>query len=194
MNWKKALIFALLVTLGGQTLDIIAHLAAGTIVHIPYVTAKTMVIASSLFLLTWWAGANWKHGIVMVLIASSLFYMYYLFAEPTLDRAVFTLDEQFKWVFIHWVAIYFPYLLGLGIADKAGLRPAPYSKKIFYYAAMISGVLAVVFLLGLDFMEETRITLGLRFNDRVLVGTLAAVVAVAAGYRLALFNKIAQEQ
>lgn len=185
--------FALLVTLGGQTLDIIAHLATGTVVHIPYVTAKTIVIASSLFLLTWWAGANWKHGIVMVLIATSLFYMYYRFAEPTLDRAVFTLDEQFKWIFIHWVVIYFPYLLGLGIADKAGLRPASYSKKLFFYAALIAGLLAVVFLLGLDIMENSGITLGLRFNDRVLVGTLAAVVAVAAAYRLAFFNRLSQE-
>lgn len=111
MNVKNSLVFAVVVTLAGMTIDISAHLLTNTAVHFPYIATKFLVVAFTLLLFTLWIGADYKQGIVAVLLAVYLFYIYYRFTEPTLDRTVFTLDEHVIWTLFHWVAVYTSYAL-----------------------------------------------------------------------------------
>lgn len=118
MRFGRALSTAIVVTLAAQTLDILAHLATNVTIHIPYILAKTTVISATLLVFNWWVGMHWRHGIVSVFAATTIFYLYYVFTEPTLDRTVFTLDEQVVWIFIHFAAVYAPYLLTLTFLRK----------------------------------------------------------------------------
>lgn len=189
MKPSKAFMFALVVTLAGLALDILVHLKTGTAVHFNYVSEKLIVVGFALFLLSWWVGADWQNGIGMVFIASSLFYVYYSFAVPTLDRAVFTLDEQIKWVFIHFVVIYLPYVLTLRLVDKSHLAIPEFRnpKKKFTILTLAGlGAFALMLLPGISFIVDNNLVIGRTYNDHVAIGILFLSVGIAALYKLIL--------
>ncbi len=113
MSWKKVLAFAVVVTLASQTLDILVHLLTNVAVHFGYVATKMAVIGFTLFFFSYWVGINKKMGIISSLVAAVMFYIYYRFAEPTLDRTVFVLDEDTWFILIHFAVILIPYWLTL---------------------------------------------------------------------------------
>ncbi len=185
MFWKKAFAFALVVTLAGMALDIMIHLLTGVVVHFNYVIEKTFVVGLALFLFSWWIGADWKHGIGFVFIASSLFYVYYLLAVPTLDRAVFTLDEQIKWVFVHFVVIYLPYLTGLSILDKSlSARPVISNRNLLLVTILGSSLFALMSFPGVSFIVDNNLVIGRTYNDHIAISIVLLTLGIVACYRL----------
>ena len=187
MRFSTALCFALVVTLAGQALDIMVHLNTGTVVHFNYVAEKTFVVGLALLLFSWWMGAGWKKGAAFVFIASSMFYVYYLFAVPTLDRAVFTLDEQIKWVFIHFLVIYAPYLMTLRILDRALLERIVWKNENRKFGILAGGGLLLGGLMlfpGLEFIVNNNLVIGRVYNDHVALGIAFLTIGIAAAAKL----------
>jgi len=111
MRVAKALAFAVVVALAAQAIDIFFHFILGVTVHLPYISVKSFVIAFTLFWFSYWTGVKWDRGLIATITAAILFYIYYRYTEPTLDRTIFKIDEDFGFVFIHMFAIYLPYFL-----------------------------------------------------------------------------------
>ncbi len=107
MKLAKAFSLALVVALAAECIDLIFHFLLGAEVHLPYVAIKITVIAFTFFFLTYRAGISHRDGIAGAVIASLLFYVYYRFSEPTLDRTIFKLDEDTLFILIHFAAIWF---------------------------------------------------------------------------------------
>ncbi|MBI2671710.1 hypothetical protein HYX16_02135 [Candidatus Woesearchaeota archaeon] len=95
------LFFSLIVTIVMNGLDMTYHLATSWIVHLNYVAIKLIVIFLSVFLVTKFIGIGKKEGIFAGILGPVMFYLYYFSANPTLNREVFKLDEQFWFIFLH---------------------------------------------------------------------------------------------
>lgn len=100
-RFVEVLLFAVFVTLFMNGLDMTYHLLTGWVVHLNYAAIKLTMIFVASFLVTWLLGVGRKQNVVASIAGPLAFYMYYLFANPTLDRAVFMLDEQFWFFFLH---------------------------------------------------------------------------------------------
>jgi len=60
----------------------------------------------------------------------------------------------------------------------------------FVYITVISAVIGSLFLFPTkQFLTENNLLLGLSYNDHILVGTLAFIVALAALYKLFLLRE-----
>ena len=94
-------LFSVAVTLAMNALDMTFHLSTGWVVHLNYVAVKLTVIFLSVWLITQFIGIGKEEGIVASIIGPLVFYLYYVYANPTLDRAVFKIDEQFWFFFLH---------------------------------------------------------------------------------------------
>lgn len=187
MTFTKALAFASVVTLAGMALDIMAHLLTGVTVHFNYVSEKTFIVGLALLFFTWWIGADRKNGALFVFLASALFYVYYFFAQPTLDRLVFTLDEQIKWVFFHFIFIYVPYLAALAFLDGGLIKTSEFQnpKKLFWWLAIGGTVISGLMLLpGIEFIFNNGLVIGRTYNDHVTIAITFLVIGVAAFYKL----------
>lgn len=102
---SDSLIFSLLVSVPMVMLDVLYHLATETAVHINYVAVKFTIIFLTLFLTTYWVGKSWNDGVFATVVGPVLFYIYYLFADPTINREVFRIDDSFGYIFLH-VAVF----------------------------------------------------------------------------------------
>ncbi|MBI4147728.1 hypothetical protein HY490_00385 [Candidatus Woesearchaeota archaeon] len=111
MKWATVLLFSLLVTVAMNSLDMIYHLATDTAVHLGYVTVKFVVIFLVVLLIALLAGIGLEEGIVTMVGGPSIFYIYYTYATPTLDRSKWVLDENFGYVFVHAAALFLVYWL-----------------------------------------------------------------------------------
>ena len=92
------LLFSIAVTGVMNALDMTFHLSTGWAVHLNYVAIKLTVIFLSVWMITQFIGKGTEEGIVASIFGPFIFYVYYVFAGATLDRAVFRIDEQF-WFF-----------------------------------------------------------------------------------------------
>lgn len=92
-------------------LDALYHLATETAVHINYVAVKFTVIFSTVFLVAYWVGKSKTDGIFTSVAGPVIFYVYYIFANPTLNRAVFKIDENFGYIFVHIAALLAAYFV-----------------------------------------------------------------------------------
>jgi hypothetical protein len=199
MDYKKALAFAFVITLASQTLDIMIHLADGVAVHLPYIAVKSTVIFWTLFWFSKWAGINWGRGTVASFLASFFFYIYYRLAEPTLDRTIFILDEAFVFMFVHFLCIFFPYLITWKwLLHKNNLDFAmadswqDVSAKTLYWVLSLGSVVGLLFLVPnrTFFKVNPNFLLGLNYNDHILIGTLALILVIASLYKnILLSNK-----
>ena len=186
MSFGKSLSLAIVVALAASTFDILFHFFLGTEVHLGYVAVKVTVIFFTIFFVTRWAGVDYTRGLVGAAIAAIMFYIYYRFAEATLDRTVFKIDEDTLFILIHFVGIYLPYYLIRQFlpVGQTGLLVA-HSKKKLIWCAIIGIILGAVFLFPTgEFLSNNNLLLGLSYNDHVLVGTLAFIIALAAIYGL----------
>lgn len=187
MSFKKSFAFAFVVTLAAMALDMMYHMATDVAVHLPYVLVKTTVVGFTLTLASYWIGINWKDGVVWSFLSSALFNIYYVFAEPTLDRTVFTLDEAAIFIVIHFFCIIIPYLL---VYKYLIVLPVPGRKLSENTMYGIISIGALVGALGLfipkAILKANGLLFGLSYNDHVLVGTLAGLAALVAGYKLIL--------
>ena len=84
-----------------NALDMVYHLATGWTVHLNYVAIKLTVIFLTVWMITQFIGIGKEEGIVASIFAPVMFYIYYAFAGPTLNREIFKLDEQFWFIFLH---------------------------------------------------------------------------------------------
>ena len=195
----RSISFALVATLAMQTLDILGHWIAPLIftfdkeiaVHFPYVAVKLTVVFFSLLAFTYLMGISVRRGVLGSLTAVTLFDIYYRFAEATLDRSVFMLDEKrVVWILFHFICLVIPYYLirvHLLEHDEEGVRPADTAKarKKYSLISMITLVLAGLFMLpSKAYLKANDLLLGLHFNDHVIIGALFLIVAVHTFYKL----------
>ena len=104
-------IFSFFVSLVMVVLDAIYHLATETAVHINYVAVKYTVIFLIVFLVAYWVGRSITDGIFTSIAGPIIFYIYYIFANPTLNRDVFKIDENFGYIFVHISALLIAYFV-----------------------------------------------------------------------------------
>lgn len=107
------LLFSILLTLIMNGLDMVFHLSTGWTVHLNYVAIKLTIIFLTTFLIAYFIGKGKQEGIVTSIFGPFLFYIYYLFANPTLNRQIFTLDEQFWFFFVHMFFMLIAYFSAL---------------------------------------------------------------------------------
>ncbi len=90
-------------------LDGIYHLASETTVHLNYIIVKLIIIFLTVFFVAYWVGKSPREGIFSSIAGPSLFFLYYSFAYPTLNREVFRLDENFGYIFLHILVMLIAY-------------------------------------------------------------------------------------
>ncbi|MBI4016177.1 MAG: hypothetical protein HY363_00615 [Candidatus Aenigmarchaeota archaeon] len=139
LTWQYTLFFSLLVTIGMNSLDMMYHLATDTAVHLNYVAVKFTIIFLVVFLIAHLVGIGLEEGIVSSIGGPVIFYIYYTFATPTLDRSVFTLDEAVWYIVVHALALFIVYWLALNHVLK--VKQAPANK--FVVAASQSFLVAI---------------------------------------------------
>ena len=94
-------LFSFFVTLAMVVLDALFHLGEGTAVHLTYAAVKFTLIFLILFLVSLWVGKGFTDGLFVCCVGPVIFYLYYLFADPTLNRSIFHLDDSFAYIFLH---------------------------------------------------------------------------------------------
>ncbi len=114
----KALIFAFIVTLAMNALDMLFHVATETAVHLNYVAVKFTIVFLSTFLIASVIGIGRTPGIVTSFLGPVAFYIYYRVATPTLDRSLFKIDDALGYVFVHAVALMLAYWLATKVMEK----------------------------------------------------------------------------
>ena len=103
------LLFSFLVSLPMVVLDGLYHLASETTVHLNYIIVKLLIIFLTVFFIAHWVGKSPREGLFSSIAGPGLFYIYYLFAYPTLNREVFRLDENFGYIFLHLLVLLIAY-------------------------------------------------------------------------------------
>ena len=108
---SENLVFSFFVSFAMVTLDALYHLATETAVHINYATVKFTVIFLVVFLVVYWVGKSATEGIFTSVSGPVIFYVYYIFANSTLNRAIFKIDENFGYIFVHITALLIAYFV-----------------------------------------------------------------------------------
>lgn len=141
-NALKTFFFCVIVTLVLNAIDMSFHYAAGTAVHLNYVVGKMTIIFLSVYLISQFVGISTRDGIVASIFGPFMFWLYYVFAYPTIDREVFWIDEQFYFMFIHiammLVAYFSSYWWMIG--------KFPQWRKLFFLISASFALLAVYLL------------------------------------------------
>ena len=145
-------------------LDAIYHLATNTAVHINYMTVKFTLILLILFLTTFWVGKGFNHGLFSIILGPIIFYIYYIFADPTLNREIFKLDESFGYIFLHILVFAISYYVFYQITSNKNI-----SKKIKIAGTALILSLTIV---GLDSAYELLKTQLITNNEELVVKAL----------------------
>ena len=95
------LLFSALLTIVMNGIDITYHLATEWAVHLNYVAIKLTVVFAATFLIAHFVGKGKQQGIATSISGPLMFYLYYVAANPTLNREEFKIDEQFWFFFLH---------------------------------------------------------------------------------------------
>ncbi len=147
------------------------HLIEGTAVHLGYVAVKLTIIFTTIFLTTWLIGRGKQEGIFACLIGPIAFYIYYLFATPTLNRAVFKIDEQFWYAFLHMIFFGIAYFL-----TQVMIVKKKYGKNLQAFGRGFSTALGVI---ALDFVYLlARVWSSPTGNEEMMATTLHPIYAV----------------
>ena len=101
-------------------IDIVYHLATDWAVHLNYVAIKLTVIFAATFLIAQFVGKGKQQGIATSIIGPFMFYLYYVAANPTLNREVFKIDEQFWFFFLHAAFMAITYAAAVWFHQKSG--------------------------------------------------------------------------
>ena len=114
-----SIIFSFIVSLPMVMLDVLYHLATETAVHINYVAVKFTIIYLTLFLVTYWVGKSWNDAVFATIAGPVLFYIYYVFADPTINRDVFKIDDSFGYIFLHIAVFALSYAVVRNLIDHS---------------------------------------------------------------------------
>lgn len=148
-----------------NALDMVFHLLEGTAVHLNYVAVKLTVIFATVFLMSWWVGLGRAEGIFVSIFGPFIFYVYYKFASSTLNRALFRIDEQFWYVFIH--------VLLLAVAYWTTYRFLLKQKYKGWVQALGRGFLIAFTMVALDFVYlMARVAVATGRNEEAVARTL----------------------
>ena len=90
-------------------LDGLYHLGTETAIHLNYMLVKISLIFLILFLTTYWVGKGKNQGIFACILGPVIFYIYYLFADATLNRDHFIIDDSFGYIFLHILVFFIAY-------------------------------------------------------------------------------------
>ncbi|MBI2139741.1 hypothetical protein HYU14_02365 [Candidatus Woesearchaeota archaeon] len=166
-------------------LDMLYHLAGGTAVHLLYVLVKFFVIFLVTFLTAHFVGRSTREGWFTTISGPIIFYLYYRFANPTLNREVFVLDEQFWFVFAH---------IAMMVISYFGVYYFVFGKKDSIKAKSIVSVFVLALLvIGIDILYQltyVHITTGgneeenaraLHFEKSFNLFALVFLLGLAAG-------------
>ena len=115
-------LFAVLLTVVMNGLDIVYHLATRWAVHLNYVAVKLTVVFLATFLIVQFAGKGREQGVVTSIIGPFMFYIYYLSANPTINRELFKIDEQFWFFFLHFAFMMIAYFSAMQFVQASGWR------------------------------------------------------------------------
>ncbi len=212
MKLSKVLSFAFVATMAMQTLDIIGHLTTitwggeiikpETAVHLPYIAIKITVVLLVLAFFTYFMGIGMKKGLLGAFTATTIFDIYYRFAEPTLDRSVFTLDEKsVVWIVFHAICLLVPYwLLTKYVLEKPEYEGKAYvdpkaARNKLGIAAVLSLIASVIVLSASKaFLKKSGFffafgPVALHFNEYVLIGTLFLIIAVTFFYKVIALSR-----
>ncbi|MBI2138979.1 hypothetical protein HYU13_05285 [Candidatus Woesearchaeota archaeon] len=122
-------------------LDMLYHLAGGTAVHLLYVLVKFFVIFLVTFLTAHFVGRSPGEGWFTTISGPIIFYLYYRFANPTLNREVFVLDEQFWFVFAHIAMMMLSYFgVYYFVFGKKDSIKAKSIVSVFVLALLVTGI------------------------------------------------------
>lgn len=136
-----SLLFSFFVSISMVMLDALYHLATETAVHINYVLVKITIIFLTLFLTSFWIGKGKHEGIFACILGPIIFYIYYLFADSTLNREVFKLDDSFGYIFLHIFVFAISYLIMYNfLVLKKGLQEIKTTGLAFIMALTIFGL------------------------------------------------------
>ncbi len=165
-KFTESIIFSFFVTLTLVVIDALFHLIIETAVHINYVAVKFTVIFLMVFLVTYWVGKSKTEGVFTSVVAPVIFYIYYVFANSTLNRELFKIDEDFWFIFIHITALLISYFVIYQIwVQKKGNYVAKNLAYAFIIALCVYGLDAVFQMSYVQFTthneEETAKTLNL---------------------------------
>ncbi len=140
----SAIGFSVIVTLAMNSLDMLYHLATETAVHLGYVAVKATIIFMTVFLIAHLIGRGKAPGIVTAILGPLMFFVYYRFATPTLDRNFFVLDENVLYIAIHAAALGITYWLAhRGVSLRGARLPS-----IALLAGLSSLALFIMYLQG----------------------------------------------
>lgn len=202
MTKKQALALAVLVALASQCIDAIIHLSMDIALHIPYMAVKMAAIGFAFFWYYYWIGRGAVNNAINGMVASSIFYLYYSFAEATLDRTIFVLDEASIFIFIHWLAIIIPMALVDYLLPNTPPLPkflpsnkTDYDSLIKYFQNVIIGgvVVGALFMFPTKaYLKANGLLLGLTHNDHVMIGTFAFIMATVAFIKIIKLRRSAQ--
>ncbi len=136
-----SLLFSFFVSISMVMLDALYHLATETTVHVNYVLVKITIIFLILFLTSFWIGKGKHEGIFACISGPIIFYIYYLFADPTLNRAVFKIDDSFGYIFLHIFVFAISYLIMYNfLVLKKGSREIKTTGLAFIMALTTLGI------------------------------------------------------
>lgn len=116
-------LFSVAVTAAMNAMDMTYHLTTGWAVHLNYVAIKLTVIFLSVWIITQFIGIGKEEGIVAAFLGPLIFYLYYVFANPTLDRSAFKIDEQFWFFFLHAVFLLISYFSAYAFIKSKSRMP-----------------------------------------------------------------------
>ena len=184
----RTFIFSFFASLIAVAIDAFYHLATETTVHINYVAVKFVIIFAAVFLVAYWSGKRIVDIIFASISGPVIFYVYYIFAYPTLDRSIFKIDENFGYIFVHIFAMLISYFIVFKILNKKylGKNSIKIQKTKFALLFVIFGIIGSIytFIPYKTINDVFSIGLGLRHNTHVLIGAIALIVAIASLYKV----------
>lgn len=137
-KFAQEFLFSFLVALPMVMMDALWHLATNTVVHINYVAVKFTLIFLTLFLTSYWVGKGFNQGLFATIAGPALFYIYYLFADPTINREVFKIDESFGYIFLHIAVFVIAYAVVYNlILHRKSTKEAQRAGKAFIWALCV---------------------------------------------------------
>lgn len=164
------LIFSFFVSLTMVVIDAMYHLATETAVHINYVAVKFTVIFLTVFLVAHWVGKSTGDGIFTSISGPVIFYIYYIFANPTLNREIFRIDENFGYIFVHIFALLIAYFTVYRIWV---LKKVSKFVKSLAYAFIIS-----LCIYGLDAGYQLSYTQFITHNEEMTARVLSFITSI----------------
>ena len=175
------LLFSISITAVMSALDMTYHLATGWAVHLNYVAIKLTVIFLTVWMITQFIGIGKEEGIVASIFGPLIFYVYYKFANATLNRDIFKIDEQFWFFFLHAALMLIAYFAAFNfVKSKRHLtRTACFAVMAIFFAVALDAMFIMLRwrLQGID--EETAARL-MAFSV-ILIPVIAYIVGVIAG-------------